>query len=262
MLDFTIKKTTGLAARKSHVLEAEEKLRNAGQSKPSAIEVIGYASPGQVEILRKIPRTGGMKVKGRKDNRYTEPIVLLSAARSAVLSAVIRCEQAGAFKMCMECGYQDGHDEICKFHAGNRAAQGAGVLEGWQRVPVGEMISNDGDIYWADRHPPMGTKLYTAPIAAPAQPAAHHIEQALDMVTPAKSEVQRLREALTQLLSYAERQICAHDNTHRGGAIWEICDDCGAKWADDEGGKPEFKWPNEIEAARAALAASTGQEVE
>lgn len=97
---------------------------------------------------------------------------------------------------------------------------------------------------------------------APAQPAAHHIEQALDMVTPAKSEVQRLRVALTQLLSYAERQICAHDNTHRGGAIWEICDDCGAKWADDEGGKPEFKWPNEIEDARAALAASTGQEVE
>lgn len=97
--------------------------------------------------------------------------------------------------------------------------------------------------------------------AAPALPAAHHIEQALDMVTPAQSEVQRLREALTQLLSYAERQICAHDNTHRGGAIWEICDDCGAKWADDEGGKPEFKWPNEIEAARAALAPSTGQEV-
>lgn len=32
--------------------------------------------------------------------------------------------------------------------------------------------------------------------AAPAQLAAHHIEQALDMVTPAKSEVQRLREAL------------------------------------------------------------------
>ena len=48
-----------------------------------------------------------------------------------------------------------------------------------EQQPVGEMISNDGDIYWADRHPPMGTKLYAAPIAQTAQ-----------------SEVQRLRVAL------------------------------------------------------------------
>lgn len=31
-------------------------------------------------------------------------------------------------------------------------------------IPVGEMISNDGDIYWADKAPPMGTKLYTGPV--------------------------------------------------------------------------------------------------
>ncbi|WP_175739971.1 hypothetical protein [Burkholderia ambifaria] len=55
---------------------------------------------------------------------------------------------------------------------------------------------------------------------------------------------------LADLLSYAERQICMHENTHRGGAIWEICDDCGAQWADDQGGKPEFQWPKEIVAAR------------
>ena len=77
-----------------------------------------------------------------------------------------------------------------------------------------------------------------------------------------QGEVQRLREALKHLLSYAERQICEHEETHRGGAIWEICDMCGAKWADDEGGKPDFEWPAEIEAARGLLAASTGQEVE
>lgn len=29
-----------------------------------------------------------------------------------------------------------------------------------EQQPVGEMISNDGDIYWTDCHPPMGTKLY------------------------------------------------------------------------------------------------------
>ena len=37
---------------------------------------------------------------------------------------------------------------------------------------VGEMISNDGDIYWADRHPPMGMKLYTAPPPAKLRPIA------------------------------------------------------------------------------------------
>ena len=36
-----------------------------------------------------------------------------------------------------------------------------------EQQPVGEMISDSGDIYWADRHPPMGTKLYTAPQPAP-----------------------------------------------------------------------------------------------
>lgn len=38
-----------------------------------------------------------------------------------------------------------------------------------EQQPVGEMISNDGDIYWTDRHPPMGAKLYTAPIAQTEQ---------------------------------------------------------------------------------------------
>lgn len=37
--------------------------------------------------------------------------------------------------------------------------------------PVGEMISNDGDIYWTDRHPPMGTKLYAATVAQPVSSA-------------------------------------------------------------------------------------------
>ena len=119
-----------LAIWKCRALEAEEKVRNAEQSTPAAIEVIGYASPGQVEILRSLPRTGGMKVKGCRGGRYTEPVVLLSAARAALFAAVIRCEQEGAFKTCMECGYQDGHDEICKFHGSNRAAHDHGEVQG------------------------------------------------------------------------------------------------------------------------------------
>ena len=58
------------------------------------------------------------------------------------------------------------------------------------------------------------------------------------------------------LLREIERQTCTHEETHRGGFVWEICDSCGAKWADDEGGKPEFKWPKVVERAHAMLAAA------
>ena len=63
-----------------------------------------------------------------------------------------------------------------------------------------------------------------------------------------------LVEALKALLLRDERNTCQHTETHRGGAIWEICDGCGMKWADDRGGKPEWQDPPEWEAARAALA--------
>lgn len=61
-------------------------------------------------------------------------------------------------------------------------------------------------------------------------------------------------EALTRLSGYAMRQTCSHDETYRGGVIWEICCACGAKWADDEGGKPSYEEPPEVIAARAAIA--------
>lgn len=47
-------------------------------------------------------------------------------------------------------------------------------------------------------------------------------------------------EVMQEALNEIERNTCSHEETHRGGVIWEICDQCGAKWADDEGGKPEF----------------------
>lgn len=78
----------------------------------------------------------------------------------------------------------------------------------------------------------------------------------IDELLRLRGENARLKEALENLLRFAECQICYHESTHRGGSIWTICDDCGAKWADDEGGKPEFKEPNEIVNARKALAAA------
>ena len=62
-----------------------------------------------------------------------------------------------------------------------------------------------------------------------------------------------LRTELQSLLARDERNTCPHDTTHRGGSIWEICDECGAKWADDQGGKPSWQEPLEWTAARAAL---------
>lgn len=73
------------------------------------------------------------------------------------------------------------------------------------------------------------------------------------LVAKAADRIDALEGALGGLLSYVERNTCQHDETHRGGALWEICDQCGTKWADDRGGKPKFKWHSDITNARAAL---------
>lgn len=110
------------------------------------IDVVGYASPGQIEILKTVPLTGGMKVKGTRDKRYTEPLVTLAATRSAVFNAVVRCEQRGAFKTCMECGYQDGHDQICQYHESKRADPDAVPV---RRKALELALSNDPMAYLA-----------------------------------------------------------------------------------------------------------------
>lgn len=67
----------------------------------------------------------------------------------------------------------------------------------------------------------------------------------------------RLLEALEALLARDERNTCQHDETHRGGAIWEICNSCGMQWSDERDPKPEWKDPKEWIEARAAIAAAT-----
>lgn len=46
------------------------------------------------------------------------------------------------------------------------------------------------------------------------------------------------RDEFEALLDYSERQVCAHEHTRRLGVIWTECENCGKKWADDEGGPP------------------------
>ena len=58
-------------------------------------------------------------------------------------------------------------------------------------------------------------------------------------LTKAEAQRDRLRAALEKVrpaLDRAVRGVCRHEERHRGGVIWTICDGCGAKWADDEGG--------------------------
>lgn len=50
-----------------------------------------------------------------------------------------------------------------------------------------------------------------------------------------------------------DRHTCTHEDTSRGGFLWTICDGCGAKWADDEGGFQPYSDPPGIAGLRAAL---------
>lgn len=60
--------------------------------------------------------------------------------------------------------------------------------------------------------------------------------------------------AIRKALDYADGAICRHDSTHRGGVIWTICDECGCKWADDEGGFKASSWPPLLDAAYGVIA--------
>lgn len=57
---------------------------------------------------------------------------------------------------------------------------------------------------------------------------------------------EELKDLLTGLVDLYYKNTCMHEDTHRGGVIWEICDQCGQSWADDQGGRPEYKEPKVI----------------
>lgn len=80
----------------------------------------------------------------------------------------------------------------------------------------------------------------TSPLSSPPQPA------------PAMSEREKqLEEALRQCLK--EIPYCEHEYTTRRGAIWTFCEECGGRWADDEGGVPHPQMPKGMAAALALL---------
>jgi hypothetical protein len=67
------------------------------------------------------------------------------------------------------------------------------------------------------------------------------------------AEVERLREALKKCLAKIDSEICTHEDTYRGGAIWTICHGCGMQWADDRGGFKPYQDPQWLTEIRSAL---------
>ncbi|MBB5762104.1 ribosomal protein L37AE/L43A [Methylorubrum rhodesianum] len=61
------------------------------------------------------------------------------------------------------------------------------------------------------------------------------------------------RKVMRDLIAEHDKHACLHEETHRGGAIWTICDHCGRKWADDEGGFQPYEEPAAVTAAWALL---------
>jgi ribosomal protein L37AE/L43A len=64
------------------------------------------------------------------------------------------------------------------------------------------------------------------------------------------------RSLIEALVKHIECNECQHESTHRGGAIWTICDDCGKKWADDRGGFKPYVRPKVLVDADAYLMAT------
>jgi hypothetical protein len=66
-------------------------------------------------------------------------------------------------------------------------------------------------------------------------------------------QIRKLREALEWCINRIDAEICTHEETYRGGAIWTICRNCDMKWADDRGGFKPYREPKELSAARSAI---------
>lgn len=58
---------------------------------------------------------------------------------------------------------------------------------------------------------------------------AAHDREALEDVARRLEVAQRMADALRSVLKRDQRNTCQHDETRRGGAIWEICCLCGQK---------------------------------
>lgn len=69
-----------------------------------------------------------------------------------------------------------------------------------------------------------------------ARSVAHYLlDKGLDK-SLATEVINDLKTVVKGLVDLYEMNHCAHESLTRGGIQWTICEDCGMKWADDEGG--------------------------
>jgi hypothetical protein len=65
-----------------------------------------------------------------------------------------------------------------------------------------------------------------------------HVRKVMDPSASPVPDAQLLphdvHQVIAELLNRDMSNTCLHESTHRGGNIWEICDDCGHEWAVDE----------------------------
>lgn len=110
-----------VAIWKRRALEAEELVRQFDQV-ATGLTVLAALHTHE-DGRQRVQMPGKVYDQDAGWGAHVEQLVSLPQAKASVLQAVIRCNQKGAFKACMECGYQDGHDLICKFHESRRAEQ-------------------------------------------------------------------------------------------------------------------------------------------
>lgn len=87
----------------------------------------------------------------------------------------------------------------------------------------------------------------------------HKREANAAFIVKAVNAHEALVKALGTMLDEYDRNVCEHEITHRGGHIWTICEGCGQKWADDEGGFKPHCDPEGVVEARAAIALAKGE---
>ena len=81
-----------------------------------AVEVVAYIDDGGALYTSKLLEIMSVESDG------CEPLMTVAQHNRMMLALAARCYQEGAFKTCLECGYQDGHDQICQYHESKRAA--------------------------------------------------------------------------------------------------------------------------------------------
>jgi hypothetical protein len=86
----------------------------------------------------------------------------------------------------------------------------------------------------------------------PTEDEAFERKHLIDYLLALHTSHEELVKALESLLKNPNLYPCEHVSTHRGGSIWSICDDCGAKFADDRGGVPKpHTYPSITQAEKA-----------